>query len=138
MSPRDKRKDLRNILIIAAVAIIVIGVYLIATSPDTDSIETLSPDEVVENYEQYLGKTITVVGYYYHSVGQNNSGYITSVIEIIGQSSTDYKKRLDVDHSSITNFTPAEETKYRFTGILQTETLPSEAVVLVATEIRPV
>ena len=138
MSPRDTRKDLRNILIIAIVAIIVIGVYLIATNPNTDSTETLSPDEVVENHEQYLGKTITVVGYYYHSVGQNNSGYITSVIESSGQSSTDYKKRLDVDHSSITNFTPAEETKYRFTGILQTETLPTEAIVLIAEEIQRV
>lgn len=138
MSPRDARKDLRNILILIVVAVIIIGVYLIANNLNTDSIETLSPDEVVDNYEQYLGKTITVVGYYYHSVGRNNSGYITSVIVGSGQSSTGIINRLNVDHSSIANFTPADEVKYRFTGLLQTETLPAEAAILVAEKIQPV
>lgn len=138
MSPRDTRKDLRNILIIAAVAVIVIGVYLIGTNLNTDSIETLSPDEVVENYEMYLGKTIAVVGYYEDAVGRNNSGYITSSTVGSGQSSTGKIERLNVDHSSIVNFTFADEVKYRFTGVLQTETLPAEAIVLVAEKIEPV
>jgi hypothetical protein len=135
MSPRDTRKDLRNILIVFVVAVIVIGIYLIATNPNTDSIEILSPEEVVENYEQYLGETITVVGYYNDAVGRNNSGYITSVIVGSGQSSTGFIERLNVDHSSVVNFTAADDVKFRFTGVLQTETLPAEAVVLVAEKI---
>jgi len=138
MSPRDTRKDLRNILVVIVVATIIIGIYLISTNPNTDSIEILTPDQVLDNYEQYLGKTIAVEGYYEASVGQNNSGTITSIIVGSGQSSTGIIKRLTVDHSSISNFTLADETKYRFIGELQTETLPAEAVILIATEIQTV
>lgn len=138
MSPRDTRKDLRNILVVIVVAAIIIGIYLIATNPNTDSIEILTPDQVLDNHEQYLGKTIAVEGYYEASVGQIDSGTITSIIVGSGQSSTGIIKRLTVDHSSISNFTLADETKYRFIGELQTESLPGEAVILVATQIQEV
>ncbi len=140
MSPQDSRKKLMNILLVALIVIIVVGAAYVLTSNQTESPETLSVDEVVDNYEEYLGEEIIVEGYYYHDTYPVGEGVITSVIVGSGQTSGTGVDRLPVNHS-VVNLSLADEVKYRFVGTLESDPsnpIPINAIVLVATEITQV
>jgi hypothetical protein len=84
----------------------------------------------VRNSDKYIGKVITVDGYY------NADNTITSVIPSSGQQSTVVYKRLPVDTSAIVNRSLDSNLKYRFTGTLMTD--PSNLgnpIILVAEKI---
>ena len=138
MSPREKRRSKlfdRNALIVLLVALIIIAAtYYILTRPPGESINALSPDEVIENSEDYIDQNITVQGYYKNE-GDVGTGVITS--KIIGPDSTfeDYSGSiLPVDHSSkeLWNYSFVDTATYQFTGVLISETY---TVVLVAEKI---
>jgi hypothetical protein len=123
MSPKDNRRILWNILIVASIIVIVIAAYLLSQNQD-EEIEILNPDEVMNNYNNYIGKDIVVEGYYY-TFGQ---GVITTTV--IPVESTDYTgKFLPIDFSDI-NISLNDRVKYRFSGILNSNDLYPESIVL--------
>jgi len=115
------------------VVIIILGSYYLFVNSDNESIEVLSPDEVVGNSGKYVDKNITVVGYFYHEVAEGR-GVITSSLIPQGSSLTDYTLRLPVDYSNV-NISPQDKVKYRFTGVLIEEDGVGNPIVLVAKEI---
>jgi len=140
MSTKDTRQNLRNILLVALIAIvIVVAAYtFISNAPET--IDVLSVDEVMENYDAYLDKIITVEGYYYHENNPAGQGVITLALIQSGQSSTVTINRLPVNYSAV-NVSLAEEVKYRFVGTLMADPsipVPIDAIILIADEITQV
>lgn len=137
MSPKNANRNLWNIILVVLVAIIIVAAYILASNP-ADEPMTLSPEDVMNNYEEYLGKSIVVEGYYYHESGPAGKGSIVSSIIQEGQSSTNYQ-RLPVNHSTInTTGLLIDKVKYRFTGLLQSdESIPGDAFILIAEKIEP-
>ncbi len=140
MSPKNSRKNLTNILLVALIAVIVVGAaYMLIANP-VENPEILSPDDVVDHYENYLGQDIIVEGYYYRENSPVGEGVITSVIIESGQTSVTTISRLLVDHSAV-NISLADRVKYRFVGTLESDPsipIPINAIILVATEITQV
>ena len=136
MNPREKRWNLlnRNVLIGLILALIIIAAaYIIISSPPNESVNALSPDYVIDNYEELLDEVIIVEGYYYN-VGIEKEGVITSSIIPTGTEFEIYK-RLPVEYSNI-NISLSEEVKYRFKGLLTSDPLvPANPIMLVAEEI---
>ena len=135
---KRKRKRIKlpeNMLNIALAAIIIIiivaaALYMIVTSP-VESIETVSPEEVMDNIDTYIGKTISVDGYFYYTAA--DEGVITSTITDTGTSS-DYDplvKRLPVNIEQL-NTTLSDSVKYRFTGVIKEVSDLGTAVILYA------
>jgi len=118
-------------------AIILVAAYILASNT-ADEPKILSPENVMNNYEEYLGKSIVVEGYYYHESGPAGKGSIVSSIIQEGQSSTNYQ-RLPVNHSTInTTGLLIDNVKYKFTGLLQSdESIPGDAFILIAEKIEP-
>ena len=138
MSPKNANRNLWNIILVALAAIIIVAVYIIASNT-TDEPKILSPQEVMNNYEEYLGKSIVVEGYYYHESGPAGEGSIISSIIQEGQSSTNYQ-RLPVNHSTInTTGLLIDKVKYKFIGLLNSdESIPGDAFILIAEKIETV
>lgn len=140
MSPRDTRRwNLRNVGTVLLVAVIIIAAYILVSSSPDDSPVIYSPDEIMENAEEYVGKNITVKGYYYNE-GIEGRGFITS------QTIDPYLpvQRLPVNHSNINiSSLPKgvldEGVKYLFTGILISDesSILDDAVILVAENVEP-
>lgn len=135
MSPKDRRRNLRNIATMLLVVIIIIAAYILISNSPSDSVVVLSPDTVMKNTEAYLGKIVTLDGFYYNE-GTEGEGVITSKIIGPGDSPTGFDQQLAVDHSNV-NISLANEIKYRFTGELKSDesVLYGNAVILVADEI---
>jgi hypothetical protein len=136
MSPKNANRNLWNIILVVLAAIIIVAAYILASNT-TDEPKILSPEDVMNNYEEYLGKSIVVEGYYYHEGGPTGRGSITSSIIQEGQSSTNYQ-RLPVNHSTInTTGLLIDKVKYRFTGLLESdESTPGDAFILIAEKIE--
>lgn len=136
MNPRQKRWNLlnRNVLIGLIFALIIVAVaYIIITSPPNESGEALSPDYVIDNYDELIGDIIIVEGYYYNEGGKKE-GVITSSIIPTGTEPGFYK-RLPVDHTDV-NISLIDEIKYRFTGVLTSDpSIPANPIMLVAEKI---
>lgn len=137
MSPKNANRNLWNIILVVLTAIIIVAAYILASNP-ADEPKILFPEDVMSNYEEYLGKSIVVEGYYYHESGPAGKGSIISSIIQEGQSSTNYQ-RLPVNHSTInTTGLLIDKVKYRFTGLLQSdESIPGDAFILIAEKIEP-
>jgi hypothetical protein len=137
MSPKNANRNLWNIILMALAAIILVAAYILASNT-ADEPNILSPEDVMNNYEEYLGKSIVVEGYYYHESGPAGKGSIVSSIIQEGQSSTNYQ-RLPVNHSTInTTGLLIDNVKYKFTGLLQSdESIPGDAFILIAEKIEP-
>jgi len=136
MSPKNANRNLWNIILVVLAAIIIVAAYILASNT-TDEPKILSPEDVMNNYEEYLGKSIVVEGYYYHESGPAGKGSILSSIIQEGQSSTNYQ-RLPVNHSTInTTGLLIDKVKYRFTGLLESdESTPGDAFILIAEKIE--
>jgi hypothetical protein len=137
MNPRERRRwNLfnRNVLIGLIIALIIIAAaYVIITTPPNESADALSPDYVMDNYNEFLGDIILVEGYYY-SEGVEKEGVITSSLIPTGTEFEIYK-RLPVDYSNV-NISLVEEVKYRFNGVLTSDpSIPANPIMLVAEEI---
>ena len=133
------RKNLWNILLLIILLIIVLAVYS-SIMNQGDYIEILTPDEVMDNTNDYLDKEIIVDGYYYPENRPVGQGVITKSIIPEGTSSTIFIKMLHVDYSDI-NVTGLllDEVKYRFTGtLLKSESQFGDPVILKATKIESV
>jgi len=140
MSPKDTRQNLRNILLVALIAIVIVVAAYTFMSDAPETIDVLSVDEVMENYDTYLDEVITVEGYYYHENNPAGQGVITSTLIQSGQSSTVTINRLPVNHSAA-NVSLADQVKYRFVGTLTTDPsvpIPIDAIILIADEITQV
>lgn len=140
MSPRDRRWNLRNVGTVLLVVVIIIAAYILVSSSPDDSLVIYSPDDIMENVDKYLGKDITVKGYYYNE-GIEGKGFITS------RTIDPYLpvQQLPVNHSNVNiSSLPKgvldEEVRYLFTGILTLdESSPlDDAVILVAEKVEPV
>jgi len=140
MSPKNSRKNLMNILLVALIAVIVVGAAYVLISDPAESPEVLTVDDVVDNYEEYLGQELVVEGYYYHENYPPGEGVITSAIVESGQTSGTGVNRLLINHSAA-NTSLADRVKYRFVGTLESDPsnpIPINAIVFVATEITQV
>ena len=137
MSPKNANRNLWNIILVVLEAIILVAAYIIASNT-ADEPTLLPPEAAMNNYEEYLGKSIVVEGYYYHESGPAGKGSIISSIIQEGQSSTNYQ-RLPVNHSTInTTGLLIDKVKYKFTGLLQSdESIPGDAFILIAEKIEP-
>ena len=137
MDLKKANRNLWNIILVVLVAIIIVAAYILASNTADDP-KILSPEDVMNNYEEYLGKSIVVEGYYYHESGPAGKGSILSSIIQEGQSSTNYQ-RLPVNHSTInTTGLLIDKVKYRFTGLLESdESTPGDAFILIAEKIEP-
>jgi len=137
MSPKNANRNLWNIILAILAAIIIVAAYILASNT-ADEPKILSPEDVMNNYEEHLGKSIVVEGYYYHESGPAGKGSIISSIIQEGQSSTNYQ-RLPVNHSTInTTGLLIDKVKYKFTGLLQSdESIPGDAFILIAEKIQP-
>ena len=138
MSPKNTNRNLWNIVLVVLAAIIIVAAYILASNT-ADEPKILSPEDVMNNYEEYLGKSIVVEGYYYHESGPAGRGSVISSIIQEGQSSTNYQ-RLLVNHSTInTTGLLIDKVKYKFTGLLKSdESIPGDAFILIAEKIEPV
>lgn len=136
MSRFNPKQRLWVIIIALLVVVIILGSYYMLNNPVGESILVLSPDEVMSSSGAYVGKTITVDGYFYHEA-TDGRGFITSSIIQQGASLTNYK-RLPLDYSGV-NISLAENVKYRFAGVLiEEEASAGKSIVLVAEKISPV
>ncbi|MCK5030841.1 MAG: hypothetical protein KAR64_05200 [Thermoplasmatales archaeon] len=138
MSPKNANRNLWNIILVVLAAIIIVAAYILASNP-ADEPKILSPEDIMNNYEEYLSKSIVVEGYYYYESGPAGEGSIISSIIQEGQSSTNYQ-RLPVNHSTInTTGLLIDKVKYKFTGLLKSdESIPGDAFILIAEKIEPV
>ena len=138
MSPKNANRNLWNIILVVIAAIIIVAAYILASNT-ADEPKILSTENVMNNYEEYLGKSIVVEGYYYHEGGPAGKGSIVSSIIQEGQSSTNYQ-RLPVNHSTInTTGLLIDKVKYKFTGLLKSdESIPGDAFILIAEKIETV
>jgi len=138
MSPKKANRNLWNIILVVLAAIIIVAAYILASNTE-DEPKILSPEDVINNYDEYLGKSIVVEGYYYHESGSAGKGSIISSIIQEGQSSTNYQ-RLLVNHSTInTTGLLIDKVKYKFTGLLKSdESIPGDAFILIAEKIETV
>ena len=93
----------------------------------------------MNNYKEYLGKSIVAEGYYYHNSGTEGKGSIESSIIQEVQSSTNNYQRIQVNHSTInTTGLLIDKIKYKFTGLLKSdESTPGDAYILIAEKIEP-
>ena len=139
MSLRDKRWNLRNVGTVLLVVVIIIAAYILVSSSPDDSLVIYSPDDVMGNVGDYLGKTITVEGYYQNE--GKGTGFIIS--RIIDPSLP--VQQLPVNHSNVNiSSLPKgvldEGVRYLFTGVLiLDESSPlDDDVVLVAEKVEPV
>jgi len=140
MSPRATgRWNLRNVGTVLLVVLIIIAAYILVSSSPDDSLVIYSPDDIMENVDKYLGKDITVKGYYYNE--GEGTGFITS------RTIDPYLpvQRLPVNHSNVNiSSLPKgmldEEVRYLFTGVLiLDESSPlDDDVILVAEKVEPV
>ncbi|MEA2055667.1 MAG: hypothetical protein U9O49_02405 [Candidatus Thermoplasmatota archaeon] len=136
MESSGKRKKLfdKNILIALLVSMIVIAVaYTIITTPPDNPPPVFTPDIIMDNPKEYVGKTISVDGYY----DVEESSIISKATEHAG---TDYEY-LSVNLTNIENGTmPEENVKYRFTGELtvQESDLGVSLYILIAEKIEKV
>jgi|GEM_PF-1006989 len=133
MSRFNPKQRLWIIIIALLVVVIILGSYYLFVNSYNDSVEVLSPDDVVNNSGRYVDKNITVVGYFYHE-GADGRGVITSSLIPQSSSLADYTLRLPVDYSNV-DISPQDKVKYRFTGVLIEEEGVGNPVVLVAKEI---
>ncbi|MDH7517338.1 MAG: hypothetical protein QHH19_03240 [Candidatus Thermoplasmatota archaeon] len=134
MSAFNPKQILWVVIIALLVVIICIATYFLLTSSEHEQIAVLSPDDVLRDSDKYIGKTITVAGYFYHEVAEGR-GFITKIIIPSGSSLTEYTIRLPVNYSDV-NISLSEKVKYRFTGILKIdESTIGRPIVLVAKEI---
>ena len=140
MSPRDRRWNLRNVGTVLLVVVIIIAAYILVSSSPDDSLVIYSPDDIMGNVDKYLGKDITVKGYYYNE-GIEGTGFITS------RTIDPYLpvQQLPVNHSNVNiSSLPKgvldEEVRYLFTGVLTLdESSPlDDAVILVAEKVESV
>ena len=138
MSPKNTNRNLWNIILVVLAAIIIVATYILASNT-TDEPKILSPEDVMNNYEEYLGKSIVVEGYYYPESGPAGKGSIISSIIQEGQSSINYQ-RLPVNHSTInTTGLLIDKVKYKFIGFLKSdESIPGDAFILIAEKIETV
>jgi len=59
MSPRGAgRWNLRNVGAVLLVVVIIIAAYILVSSSPDDSLMIYSPDDIMENFGEYLGKNI--------------------------------------------------------------------------------
>ena len=137
MVQKKLNRNLWNIILVVLAAIIIVALYILTSNP-SDEPKILSPEDVMNNYEEYLGKSIVVEGYYYHGSGPAGEGDIVSSIIQEGQSSTNNYQRLPVNHSTVnTTGLLVDQTKYKFTGLLKSdESIPGNAFILIAEKIE--
>ena len=137
MSLKDTKRNMWNIIIVILAVAIITAAYILVSNHG-DEIKILSIADVMDNYNEYLGKTVVVEGYYYHEGGPDDEGVITSSIIEEGQSLTNYQ-RLPVNHAAInTSGLLIDKIKYRFTGLLKSNELIPDAFILIAEKIEPV
>jgi hypothetical protein len=133
---RDRNRNLLNIAIVVLIVLIILAVYSIIQNSQNNEI-LLTTEKVLDNAEEYIGRNITIVGYFSTEAG----GVITSIIIDEGQSSTLKYERLPVNTSNInTSGLLAANIKYKFKGRLILDELnvgETNAVILIAKKIEP-
>lgn len=131
MSPGQNRQKILNIVLVLLVVVVIIGAAYLFVTNSTNNPAIYSVEDVVKNYNNYIGKVINVEGYY----NAGGTPTITSIIIPSGSQSTVIYKRLPVDISNVVNASPASNIKYRFTGTLINQSNPGNPIILIADKI---
>jgi hypothetical protein len=136
MSAKRSKLDTRTILYILIIILVIVGgYYLITNMPE--EVKTYSPDDVLRQQNQLIGKTIVVEGYYDPDI-YSGSIVSTTVAPTSG---------LRADISGLDNESLPLNTnvKYEFKGVLERITEESEGpappnvvVILIVDEVNEV
>jgi cytochrome c-type biogenesis protein CcmE len=130
MSPAQNRQKILNIVLVLLIVVVIIGAAYLFLTNSTNNPVIYSVEDVVKNSNNYIGKVINVDGYY------NSDGTITTVKRTSGQQSTVVPKSLPVDISGVVNISIANNIKYRFTGILESnQSNLGNPIILIADKI---
>ena len=123
-----KRKwDMRTILlglIIAIILIVIIVVVFFPPGGENTSQKVLTVEELVQNSDRYIGKKITIDGFYYISIDG------PSLIPATTVSNPNPTILIKLDNSSLNsakqkaNLTVSSNLKYRVVGVLEKTPLP--------------
>jgi len=136
-------KKLWIFLIIFILIIIGIAVYVdffVYKNPE-ESLNYISIQDVLLNYKNYIGKNITVRGFYYNGDLPYGEAYITSdhIILPIREGSFENIDYLTINSSGL-NVTFVDDEEYYFTGnLVSNEIMPFQIqlIVLSAENVEP-
>ncbi len=124
MKGKGFSSQLWGLVAIVIIALLIsIGIFFLMDNPGTSNNETtiLKPGTVVADYNNYIGKNITVTGYFYEFDTRDRFGYIHSkeINEPIKQGDIEQESDfLLINYASVTNISSSVQ-KYNFHGTLQ-------------------
>jgi hypothetical protein len=133
-------------IIVIVFALIVIGIAIASDVFEIKNTEEpaniISIGDIIDNTQQYIGKNITVRGYYYQGDLPEGEGYITSDgVELpIHDGSFENVDYLMINSSGV-NTIFVDDTEYYVTGTLvpfETTPYPIKLVILSAEKVEPV
>jgi hypothetical protein len=109
-----------SIIILISILILLIIGFIYLADDNTDIIEDndkLDPRTIIDNYEEYIGKNITVKGYFYEPDFGDEFAYISTkpVEEPIRQGEFELGKFLLINYSSVSNMNFTDSIYY-FSG----------------------
>ncbi len=114
----------RQLAIIVVVMLLAVSIALIIMFGGVfpESSEALTTREVLQNSEQFIGKNITVQGYYYNGGTISGEGYITPVSIELPFEQGEYEEQwfLPINHSTV-DIVLSNDVLYQFTGTLRAE-----------------
>ena len=120
----DMRTILLSLIIVIILIVIIVVVFLPPDEEGTNQI-ILTVEELVQNSDNYIGKKITVDGFYYISIDSK-----ASLIPATTVSNPNPTILIKLDEASLNsakqaaNITVSSNLKYRVVGILQKIPLP--------------
>jgi len=133
---KTRRWNTRTILIVLLIVLIAVAVSLYILNLEEPP-KYYEPEDLLNNSNSFIGKTVTVEGYYYDAGLGIDEGFITSQ-QTTELTTPDTVQRLDVDYSNV-NITLIDGREYRFTGELEwveeTPHIPDD-VIFIAEKIK--
>ncbi len=114
MVKRSSKISTRTYLIIIIFLLIILGGYLIATNLP-EGIDALTPEQININKQEYIGKTVTVVGTF--------NFFGADPVILTTSTALEEDRILKINYSNIPNATDDlfQDEKYYFTGKIERE-----------------
>ncbi|MFW5871844.1 MAG: hypothetical protein ACOCUT_01935 [bacterium] len=124
------------LVIVTIIVLLIVGIYyLLSDEPmDQNSYSGIKPEDVVINYEEYIGENITVEGYIYDPDPADNFAYVSSQLieEPLEQGEFVDEELLLINYSNLENIS-GSTNKYYFQGPIneiQNERYPVDLIYL--------
>jgi flagellar basal body-associated protein FliL len=137
MNAKSRKWDMKTILLVLIIAVLTIAVIFVVFVPSNEKNTTpsaLNVQELWQNRESYVGKNITVEGFYY-LWGDGSHSLIPATTD----SNPNPTVKINLDESSLNlakkaaNITVSSNLKYRVVGVLQkgTSTIAPDFKIIV-------